>query len=85
MIEKWEQEKPIPEPDPEFKDCDGIGKYIRVWFKGALSHALGLEGGYSKEYEDYVSQYAVTKPEEQDLDEKSESIYSQIFGDESQK
>ena len=37
-----------PEPDPEFKDCDGIGKYIRVWFKGALSHALGLEGGYSK-------------------------------------
>lgn len=52
LIEKWEQEKPIPEPDPEFKDCDGIGKYIRVWFKGALSHALGLEGGYSKEYED---------------------------------
>lgn len=85
LIEKWEQEKPIPEPDPEFKDCDGIGKYIRVWFKGALSHALGLESGYSKEYEDYVSQYAVTKPEEQDLDEKSESIYSQIFGDESQK
>lgn len=85
LIEKWEQEKPIPEPDPEFKDCDGIGKYIRVWFKGALSHALGLESGYSKEYEDYVSQYAVTKPEEQNLDEKSESIYSQIFGDESQK
>lgn len=85
LIEKWEQEKPIPEPDPEFKDCDGIGKYIRVWFKGALSRALGLDNGYSKEYDDYVSQYTVIKPEEQNLDEKSESIYSQIFGDESQK
>lgn len=85
LIEKWEQEKPIPDPDPEFKDVDGIGKYIRVWFKGALSHALGLDNGYSKEYEDYVSQYKVSKPEEQNLDQKSESIYSKIFGDESKK
>lgn len=81
LIEKWEMEKPIPEPEPEFKDVDGIGKYIRIWFKGHLSRALGLDNGYSKEYDDYIKKYTVTKPEEQNMDEKSDTIYSQIFGD----
>lgn len=81
LIEKWEDEKPIPEPSDEFKDVDGIGKYIRVWFKGHLARALGLDNGYSKEYDDYVEQYTVKKPEYSE-DGKSEAIYSKLFGKE---
>lgn len=79
LIEKWEEEKPIPEPEPEFADVDNIGKYIRVWFKGHLSRVLGFDNGYSKEYDDYIKEYTVTKPEYNE-DGKSEAIYKKLFG-----
>lgn len=81
LIEKWEEEKPIPEASPEFKDVDGIGKYIRVWFKGHLARALGFDNGYSKEYDDYIDQYKVTKAEVNE-DGRSDAIYSSLFGKE---
>ena len=81
LIEKWEEEKPIPEPAPEFKDVDGIGKYIRVWFKGHLARALGFDNGYSKEYDEYIEQYKVKKPEIEE-EGRSDAIYSALFGKE---
>lgn len=80
LIEKWELEKPIPEPSEEFKDVDGIGKYIRVWFKGCLSKALGLTNGYSKEYEEELRKYTVEKPKPQDGEATSDEIYASLFG-----
>ena len=81
LIEKWELEKPIPEPLNEFKDPDHIGKFLRVWFKGSLMRALGLDGGYSKEYDDYVAQYTVEKPTNIDDDDSvDESMYEKVFG-----
>ena len=80
LIEKWEQERPIPEPSPEFKDVDGIGKYIRVWFTGWLCKALGLKANvFTREYDAEIAKYSVTKPE---LTEEgnSDEIYSQLFG-----
>lgn len=79
LIEKWELEEPIPEPDPEFKDVDGIGKYIRVWFMGCLAKAVGLNNQYSQEYDEYIKQYKVTKPEGVD-EETSDTIYEKLFG-----
>jgi hypothetical protein len=79
LIEKWELERPIPEPEPEFKDIDNFAKMIRVWFKGHLSRALGLDNGYSKEYDEYIKQYTVTKPEYQE-EGTSEDIYNILFG-----
>lgn len=81
LIEKWELEKPISEPLDEFKDPDHIGKYIRVWFKGALARALGLDNGFAQEYDEYVAQYTVDKPHQiSNEDEVDESTYSKIFG-----
>ena len=83
LIEKWENEEPIPEPSEEFKDVDKISEYVRVWFKGALSRSLNLDNGYSKEYDDYIEKYTVKKPEYiGDDGGDSQSIYSQIFGKE---
>lgn len=79
LIEKWEEEKPIPEPSEEFKDVDGIGKYIRVWFTGWLSKALGLKANvFTEEYDEEIKKYTVTKPEE--LEEGiSDDIYDRLF------
>jgi len=79
LIEKWELEEPIPEPEDEFKDVDGIGKYIRVWFKGHLARAMGFDNGYSKEYDEYIKQYSVNKPNQQE-ECVSDSIYNKLFG-----
>ena len=79
MIEQWEEHDPVPDPAPEFADCDGIGKYIRVWFKGHLARALGIDNGYSREYDEYIKEHTVTKPR-YDEDGKSEDIYQTLFG-----
>ena len=80
LIEKWENEKPIPEPSEEFKDVDGIGKYIRVWFTGWLCKALGLKANVlTQEFDEEVSKYTVTKPEEYE-EGTSNEIYDRLFG-----
>lgn len=82
LIEKWENEKPIPEPDEEFKDVDGIGKYIRVWFTGWLSKALGLKANvFTEEYDEEIAKYTVTKPEEYE-EGAADDIYDRLFGNE---
>lgn len=83
LIEKWELNRPVDTPQDEFKDPDGIGKFIRVWFKGSLMRALGLDGGYAQEYDDYISQYTVEKPKNIDSDESVDvSMYEKVFGKE---
>lgn len=81
LIERWEMEKPIPEPDEEFKDVNSVGKFLRVYFSGHLSRALGLKNAYSKEYEDEIAKYTVTKPESTEEGSSTE-IYDYLFGSE---
>lgn len=81
LIEKWENERPIPEPSEEFKDVDGIGKYIRVWFSGWLAKALGLKGGYTTECEEEINKYIAKKPEAVE-EGSSDDIYNHMFGKE---
>lgn len=80
LIDKWEQEKPIPEPEPEFRDVDGIGHYIRTWFAGHLSKALGLKNKYTSEYDEEIKKYTVEKPKPQNGETNSTEIYKDIFG-----
>lgn len=80
LIEKWENEEPIPEPTEEFKDVDGIGKYIRVWFTGWLSKALGLKANvFTEEYDEEIKKYTVEKPDEYE-EGNSNDIYDRLFG-----
>jgi hypothetical protein len=60
LIKKWENDKPIPEPEDEFKDVDGIKKYINIWFLGHLCKMLGIENAYAKQYEEEVAKYTVS-------------------------
>lgn len=79
LIDRWEQEKPIPEPEGEFKDPDKIGLLIDVFFKGHLSKMMGLKNAFSSTYEKFISKYTVNKPE-YDEDTDSEALFDKIFG-----
>lgn len=83
LIDKWEETKPIPEPEPEFKDVDGIGKYIRVFFAGCLSKMFGWVKGYTPEYEEAMSEYSVdTSHIDDGEDEDSHgALWDVLYGD----
>jgi hypothetical protein len=77
LIQKWENEKPVPEPDPEWEDVDGIRKYIGVWFLGHLCRMLNINNTYSRLYDEEIARYTVDSPL---YEEDSESSYDDIFG-----
>ncbi len=69
LIKRYENERPIPDPSPEWKDVDRIGKYVRVFFLGHLSRMLGIKNKYEDEYWEELDQYTVEEPEV-DVDEE---------------
>lgn len=73
LIKKYENERPIPEPDPLWKDVDGIIKYINVWFLGHLCKMIGIKNEYSKAYEEEMKKYKVEAPTF-DADEVDEGV-----------
>ena len=79
LIDKWENEQPIPEPSEEFKDVDKIGLYIDVFFKGHLSMMMDIKNAFSRLYDAFMAKYTVTKPE-YEADTDSEVMFDRIFG-----
>lgn len=70
MIDRFENDQPIPEPQACFKDVDGIMKLINVYFLGHLCKMLGLKNRYSKMYEEEMAKYRVEIPELEELDDE---------------
>lgn len=71
--------RPIPEPADEWKDVDGIVKYITVWFIGHLCHMLKIDNRYSEMYDAEIHKYTVNKPEYEE-DSDTEEIFDDLFG-----
>jgi len=59
FIKMVEETEPIPEPRDEFKDVDGIGKYIDKWFLHHMRRFLGLTNETMEEYDEKMQ--TVTK------------------------
>lgn len=78
-IRKWENTRPVPEPDPEFQDVDGIVRYITVWFLGHLCHMVGIKNTYCKLYEEEMERLRVTAPEFEDEDD--EALFDHVFSE----
>jgi hypothetical protein len=66
LIKKFEREKPIPEPDPIWKDVDGIGKYIRTFFFGHMARAIGAENKFQDEYDEEINKFTISQDEIED-------------------
>jgi hypothetical protein len=79
LIQKFEETRPIPDPDPDLADVDKIGKYISVFFLGHLAKMIGIKNKYSKMYDDYMKQYSAKRREFKG-DEDSEDIFAKVFG-----
>lgn len=77
-IKRWEDQRPIPEPDEELKDVDGIVHYITVWFFGHLCHMIGVKNSYCKMYEDEIARLRVDRPEYDDEDD--DTMLNELFG-----
>lgn len=75
-----EEYKPISEPDEEFRDVDGIRKYISVWLYGHLAKMLGKKNLYSQLYEDEIAKLRVERP--QYVDEDDEEFINDILSGE---
>lgn len=76
-IKRIEEEEPIPEPKDEYKDVDGIARYISVWFLGHLSKVLNINNRYSNLYEEEMARLTVERPEYEGYDD--EEILEDIF------
>lgn len=81
LIKKWEDEEPIPEPDPRWADVDGIIKYINTFFLGHLCKMFRIDNDVSREYEEEIAKYTVETPvvdedEEEDVSDKYADIYN---------
>lgn len=79
LIQKWEDERPLPEIDPELQDVDKIGLYLDAFFRGHTSKMLGIKNAFSNIYEKVMSKYTVKPPSYED-DEDSEAVFNKIFG-----
>lgn len=77
LIKRIEDEEPIPEALPEFRDVDGIQRYIRVYFIGHLMKMLGLKNRFSEEYESELGKYLPKISDEIESDD-SEDIYDYL-------
>lgn len=63
LIERWEKEEPIPEPDPAWADVDGIKRNISTWFFGHLCKMFKIENDWAQMYEDEIAPYTAHPPE----------------------
>lgn len=76
-IDRFEQKRPIPEPDPEFQDVDGVIQYITIWFLGHLCKMLGIKNKYCRMYEETIASMRVEHPEVEEADD--EDFFNAIF------
>lgn len=77
-IRRWENDYPVPEPDPDFKDKDGVVRYIETWLKGHICKLVGKTNIYSKMYEEEIEKIRVAHPEFEDEDD--ETVFNEAYG-----
>lgn len=78
LLKKYEETRPVPEPAAEWKDVDGVRKYINTWFRGGLAKALHIKNDNAKLYDEAVKEmqrYTVPKPSFKDEEESVISVF----------
>lgn len=80
LIDKWETTRPLPKIDEELEDVDRIGRYIDCFYRGHTCKMMGINNQYTKIYDDMMKELTVNKPEYDDNEGNSETIFDAIFG-----
>ena len=80
LIDKWENERPLPEIDEELKDVDKIALYIDTFFKGHTCKMLDKKNAFSNLYSSMMKKFTVNKPKyESDEDYDSEVAFDKMI------
>ena len=77
-IARWEEDKPVIDPDPEFEDVDNIRHNIVTWFLGQLCRMVGIRNKYADIYQEELDKYTIERPTFEDDDD--ENTFDDIFG-----
>lgn len=80
LIKIWENERPIAEPKEEWKDVDGIEKYIDTFFLGHLCNLVHVKNDKEAAYREEMAKYTVVPPTYEE-DEESETSLLDKFSD----
>lgn len=80
LIKKWENDKPIAEPEEEWKDVDGIERYIDTYFLGHLCNLVHVKNDKEAAYRAEMEKYTV-KPPVYEEDEMGETSLLDKFSD----
>ena len=67
LIKKLENERPVSEPQEQWKDVDGIHKYIDTWFFGRLCELVDIQNPNENKYQEEVAKYSIAPPQQDDL------------------
>lgn len=77
MIKNLEDYKPVCECPPEYRDVDGIIKYIQVYFIGHLSAMLKFKNKYAEMYRVEMEKYRIENPFLQGKND--EEVFTSMF------
>ena len=56
LLKKFEETRPVPEAQPEWRDIDGIRKYMNTWVRGGLGKALRVRNEHTALYDEAVEE-----------------------------
>lgn len=76
-IDRWENKRPVPEPDEELRDADGIVRYISTWLLGHLCAMFGVKNKNTKLYEDKIAEMRVERNVTDEDDD--EDVFNLVF------
>ncbi|MCE2378152.1 hypothetical protein GWK14_02910 [Staphylococcus haemolyticus] len=62
-VKRWENDKPVPEPLEEFKDVDGIEKYVQNNFLSPMRRSLDLDDNFHDQYQEHIDKYGISTEE----------------------
>lgn len=79
LIDKWENTRPIPEVEEEFKDVDKIGLLIHTFYTGHMAKVLNLPTSLTAIYDKFIKKYTVEK-QEYEGESNNEALFNNIFG-----
>ena len=80
LIDKWENERPLPEIDEELRDVDNIALYVDTFFKGHTCKMLDKKNAFSNLYSAMMKKFTVNKPEYESDEDYEELEFDRRFG-----
>ena len=79
LIQKYEDERPLPKVDPSHEDVEHWGMYIDAFYRGHSCKMFGVKNKFSNIYEKVMQKFTVSMPEYSE-EEDTETVFDKIFG-----